>query len=174
MLGLNVNKVFGIIPTLLLVNYWYFVVRISMSMVGTVYRTLDMRLWQELALHPWIQFSIVGWGLSLQNKGNFLYSAATTNSTMDSSTKTMEDGVVDSPPNRNAQPGRVSSPLPLKAKSTTQTRCPGSFGDSRSSRKLYNIPSFSSPSGVVKVFLRTSINFLYLSCYLFSWTCIEI
>jgi hypothetical protein len=60
--GLNVNKVFGIIPTLLLVNYWYFVVRISMSMVGTAYRTLDMRLWQELALHPWIQFSIVGGG----------------------------------------------------------------------------------------------------------------
>jgi hypothetical protein len=115
-----------------------------------------------------------GGGLSLQSKGNFLYYAATANSTMDSSAKTMEDGVVDSPPNRNAQPGRVSSPSPLKAKSTTQKRCPGSFGDSRSSRKLYNIPSSSSPSGVVKVFLRTSINFLYLSCYLLSWTCIEI
>jgi hypothetical protein len=115
-----------------------------------------------------------GWGLSFQSKGNFLYSATTTNSTMDNSAKTMEDGVVDSPPNRNAQLGRVSSPSPLKAKSTTQTRYLGSFGDSRSSRKLYNIPSSSSPSGVVKVFLRTSINFLYLSCYLLSWTCIEI
>ena len=115
-----------------------------------------------------------GGGFSLQSKGNFLYSAATTNSTMDSSVKTMEDGVEDSPPNRNAQPLRVSSLSPLKAKSTTQTGCLGSFGDSRSSCKLYNIPSSSSPSKVVKVFLRTSISFLYLSYYLLSWTCIEI
>ena len=56
---------------------------------------------------------------SLQSKGNFLYSAAIANSTMDSPAKMMEDGVVDSPPNCNAQPLRVSPPSPLKAKSTT-------------------------------------------------------
>ena len=146
-----------------------------MSMVGTTCRTVDMRLWQELALHPWIQFSIVGeGGFSLQSKDNFLYSAVIANSTMDSAAKTMKDGVVDSPPNRNAQPQKVSSPSPLKTKSTTQRRCLGLFGDSRSSCKLYNIPSSSSPSLVMKVFLRTPINFLYLSCYLLSWTCIEI
>ena len=149
--------------------------KIFVSMLGTTYQTVEMRLWQELVLHPWIQFSIVeGGGFSLQNKGNFLYSAATVNSTMDSSAKTMEDSVVDSSPNRNAQPLRASSLSPLKAKSTTQRRCPSAFGDSRSSRKLYNILSSSSPLLAVKVFLRTSINFLYISCYLLSWMCIEI
>ena len=109
-----------------------------------------------------------GGGYTLQSKGNFLYSAATANSTMASSAKTMEDGVVDSPPNCKAQPLRVSSLSPLKAKSTTKMHCQGSFGDSRSSRKLYNIPSSSSPSGVVKVLLRNSISFLYLICNLLS------
>jgi hypothetical protein len=33
-----------------------------MSLVGTTYRTLDMRMWEQLALHQWIQFSIVGVG----------------------------------------------------------------------------------------------------------------
>jgi hypothetical protein len=55
-----------------------------------------------------------GWDCSLQSKGNFLYYAATANSTMDNSTKTMDDGVVDSPSNRNAQLVIVSSPSPLR------------------------------------------------------------
>ena len=101
-------------------------------------------------------------GCAPQSKGNFLYSAATANSTMENSAKTLEDGVVDSPPNRNALPLRVSSPSPLKTKSSTRTQRSGSFGDTRSSRKLYNIPSSSSPSRVVKVFLRTSIIFKLL------------
>jgi hypothetical protein len=106
-----------------------------------------------------------GGGCTLQSTGNFLYSAATANSTIDSSGKMIEDGVVDSPPNRNAQPVRVSSPSPLKAKSTTKTLCLGSYGDPRSSRKLYNIPSSSSPSGVLKVFLRTSTNYFIFDLY---------
>ena len=101
-----------------------------------------------------------GGGCALQSKGDFLYSAAIANSTMENSAKTMEDGVVDSSPNRNAQPLRISSPSPLKAKLTTKTRCSGSFGDSRTLRKLYNIPSSSSFTGMVKVFLRTYISFL--------------
>ena len=31
-------------------------------MVGTAYRTLDMRMWEEFALHQWIWFWIVGEG----------------------------------------------------------------------------------------------------------------
>ena len=38
-----------------------------------------------------------GGGFALQSKDNFLYSIAIANSTMDSSTKMMENGVVDSP-----------------------------------------------------------------------------
>ena len=56
---------------------------------------------------------------SLQSKGKFLYFVATANSTIDSSTKTMEDGVVDSLPNCNALLVKVSSPSPLRAKSMT-------------------------------------------------------
>jgi hypothetical protein len=66
--------------------------------------------------------------------------------------KTMDDGVVDRPPNRNAQLVTVSSPSPLRAKSMTPARIRGSFGDSRSSRKLYDISSSSLLSRVVKVF----------------------
>ena len=60
--------------------------------------------------------------------------------------------VVDSPPNRNAQPLRVSFPSSLRAKSLTPSRIQGSFDDSRSSRKFYDIPSSSMPSAMVKVF----------------------
>jgi hypothetical protein len=66
--------------------------------------------------------------------------------------KTMDDGIVDSPPNRNAQLVIASSPSPLRAKSMKPARIRGSFGDSRSSCKLYDIPSSSLPSGMVKVF----------------------
>jgi hypothetical protein len=71
---------------------------------------------------------------------------------MDSSTETMEDAVVDSLPNHNAQPLIVSYPSPLRAKSMTSAHMLGSFGDSRSSCKLYDSPSSSMPCGVLKVF----------------------
>jgi hypothetical protein len=93
-----------------------------------------------------------GGDFSNQSKGNFLYSTATANSTIDSSTKTMKDGVVDSPPNRNVLHVRVSSPSPLRAKSMTPPCIQGSFGNSRSSWKLYDIPSSSLPSEVINVF----------------------
>jgi hypothetical protein len=44
-----------------------------MSMVGTTYWTLDTRMWEELALHQWIQFSIVGVG-HLQFKVRAIFS----------------------------------------------------------------------------------------------------
>jgi hypothetical protein len=64
----------------------------------------------------------------------------------------MEDGVVDSPPNENLQPVAISSPSPLRAKCATPTRNQHSFGDPRSSRKLYDNSSSSLLCGVVKVF----------------------
>jgi hypothetical protein len=60
---INVNKVIVIIPKLFLVNLLHFLVRISMSMLRPVYQTWDMKMCQELALHPWIQLWIVGVGL---------------------------------------------------------------------------------------------------------------
>jgi hypothetical protein len=77
------------------------------------------------------------------------------NSTMDSSINMIEDGIVDSPPNCNVQPVTVSSPSPLRAKSTTSVYIRGSFGDLRSSRKFYDIPSSSMPYRVAKVFSKT-------------------
>jgi hypothetical protein len=55
---------------------------------------------------------------------------------MDKSKKMIEDGVVDSPPNRNSHPVTVNSPSPLRAKTRTMARTPGSNGDSIS---FYNI-----------------------------------
>jgi hypothetical protein len=66
-----------------------------------------------------------GWDCLLQSKGNFLYSAVTANSTMDNLTKTMDNGVVNSPPNHNAQPMTVSSLSPLRAKLTTPVQISG-------------------------------------------------
>jgi hypothetical protein len=120
-----INNFFVIILQLLLLNLLHFLVRICMSMLGLAYQTRDMKMCQEIALHPWIQSWTGGgggWDGSIQSKGNFLYSAATANSTMDCSMKMMEDGIVDSPPNRNVQPIAVSSLSPLRAKCTTPTR----------------------------------------------------
>ena len=60
-----------------------------------------------------------GWNYLLQSKGNFFYFAATANSTMDNSTTTKDDGVVNSPPNCNTQPMTINSLLLLRAKLTT-------------------------------------------------------
>jgi len=49
--------------------------------------------------------------------GYILYSARTAQSTMDFSTMSMEDGVVDSPPNGGQRAKVVSSPSPMKCPS---------------------------------------------------------
>jgi hypothetical protein len=59
-----------------------------------------------------------GLDYSQRSKLNFLYSAATTNSTMDYSVKVIEDDAVDSPPSRSQIPLTVSSPSPLKVTSS--------------------------------------------------------
>ena len=49
--------------------------------------------------------------LSEHDKRHLLYSAATTQSTMDYSRKAVEDDVVDSPPSRGIVPLPISSPF---------------------------------------------------------------
>jgi hypothetical protein len=143
-------------------------------MLGPAYQTRDMKMCQELALHPWIHLWIVGGGtVHFEVRAIFSTLQEPWIRQMDCSTKMIEDGVVDSPPNRNAQPVIVSSPLPLRTKSMTPACIRGSFGDSRSSCKFYDIPSSFLPCGVVKVFSKTFIGVWYFSCYLMTCTCIE-
>jgi hypothetical protein len=59
MLDITINKVFVIIPKLLLVNLLHFMVRIIISMLGLAYQTRDLKMCQALVLHPWIQSWIV-------------------------------------------------------------------------------------------------------------------
>ena len=54
------------------------------------------------------------------SKGNLLYSAATTQSTMDYSPKAMEDGVVDSPPSCEVLVA-MNSPFPLRGKAMVKS-----------------------------------------------------
>ena len=56
-----------------------------------------------------------------RRKGNFLYSAATTQSMIDYSRKALEDGIVDSPPNRDVVPVAVNSPSPLRSKASARS-----------------------------------------------------
>ena len=51
----------------------------------------------------------------LLSKGNLLYFAATTQSTMDYSPKAVEDRIVDSPPSREV-PKAMNLPSPLRGK----------------------------------------------------------
>jgi hypothetical protein len=121
---INVNKVFVIIPKLL-VNLLYFLVRISISMLEPVYQTWDMKMPRTCVAFVDSVIDCRGWDCSLQSNGNFLYSAVTANSTMDNLTKKMEDGIVNSLPNYNAQPMTVSSLSPLRAKLTTPVQISG-------------------------------------------------
>ena len=60
----------------------------------------NLKLYKALTLRLWIQFWIKGiWTFCNQvNFGIFLFSTTIANSTMDYSTKMIENGVVDSPP----------------------------------------------------------------------------
>ena len=55
---------------------------------------------------------IEAYAFSQHNKGNLLYSAPTAQSTIDYSSKAVDDEVVDSPPSRGASLV-VNSPSPL-------------------------------------------------------------
>jgi hypothetical protein len=92
-----------------------------------------------------------GLDFSQQSKENFLYSAAPANSTMDYSTKVMEDSVVDSPPSRGPIPNAVTSPSPLKGKTRSRAQILNLGTDLRSIRKLYHPPTSSIQETLVKV-----------------------
>jgi hypothetical protein len=79
--------------------------------------------------------SILDYGqFIILSTGNFLYSAATANSTMDFSTKPIEDNVVDSPPSGRPRPRVSCSPSPLR--SIGQPTSPNS-SERMAQRKLY-------------------------------------
>ena len=79
------------------------------------------------------QFAISQSGL-----GHIMYSAMTTRSTIDFSAKPIEDGVVNSPPNREKHSKAMCSPSPLKQQQ--QSMSPTVFPSTNvfAPRKLYN------------------------------------
>jgi hypothetical protein len=97
----------------------------------------NLKLYETLVLRPWIQFWIRGvWTFCNQvNFGIFLFSTAIANSTMDYSTKMIENGVVDSPPSCDHILQGVSLPSPLRVRTKAATRLPSFRVDLRSSRK---------------------------------------
>jgi hypothetical protein len=92
-----------------------------------------------------------GLDFSQQSKENFLYSAAPANSTMDYSTKVMEDSVIDSPPNRCPILTAMTSSSPLKGRIRSGARILKSRTNLRSIRKLYDSPILSIVETLVKV-----------------------
>jgi len=81
--------------------------------------------------------------LSVHSKGNFLYSAATAQSTMDYSSAKIQEGVVDSPPSRGAIPSPVHSPSPMRT-SVMGATLEDRFRDTNGSqRRLYGNQSTS-------------------------------
>lgn len=75
---------------------------------------------------------------AILSTGNFLCSAATANSTMDFSLKPVDDGVVDSPPNRTPQQPKSCSPSPLRSAHAVFSRMSPSPPDRVPQRKLYD------------------------------------
>ena len=69
--------------------------------------------------------------------GNFLCSVPTVNSTMDFSVKPIEEGVVDSPPNRNLRMPISCSPLPLRSMHRRASSMSPDSSDKGTQRKLY-------------------------------------
>ena len=74
---------------------------------------------------------------AILSTGNFLCSATTANSTMDFSTKPVEDGVVDSPPNGAHRLRKSCSPLPLRSRDPITSRMSPSASERVPQRKLY-------------------------------------
>jgi hypothetical protein len=96
---------------------------------------------------------------SQHNKGNFLFPALTANSTMDYSTKVIEDGVVDSPPSCSHVLLMVSLPSPLRGKTRPIVRIMSSAANSRSFQKLCDATFSSIPRALVKVCSILTISF---------------
>ena len=77
-------------------------------------------------------------GLSEHDKRHLLYSAATTQSTMDYSCKAVEDDVVDSPPSCGIVPLPISSPSPLRVRGAGQSSM-SRHGDTNGAQHSLNL-----------------------------------
>ena len=86
-----------------------------------------------------------------------LYSGATAQSTMDFSTKPIEDGVVNSPPPGGSRIAAMLSPSPLRSVPTSSG--PSSHGFNPSQRKLYNDDDY--PIHEHRVYI-SCLDFLFL------------
>lgn len=85
--------------------------------------------------------SILDYGqyaISQSGTGHIMYSAATAQSTMDFSTKPINDGVVDSPPYGGKRPLSVCSPSPLKSRTLITSPRVGLAPGGAPQRRLYN------------------------------------
>jgi hypothetical protein len=69
--------------------------------------------------------------------GNFMCSAPTINSTMDFAIKHIEDGVVDSPPEKKPRLPVSCSPSPLRSRDARDSSVPPNLNDNGTQRKLY-------------------------------------
>lgn len=85
--------------------------------------------------------SILDYGqyaISQSGTGHIMYSAATAQSTMDFSTKPINDGVVDSPPYGGKRPLSVCSPSPLKSRTLISSPRVRQGPGGAPQRKLYD------------------------------------
>ena len=85
--------------------------------------------------------SILDYGqyaISQSGTGHIMYSAATAQSTMDFSTKAIDDDVVDSPPFGGKRPHSVSSPSPLKSRTPITSPKSSTRNVGAPQRKLYD------------------------------------
>jgi len=85
--------------------------------------------------------SILDYGqyaISQSGTGLIMYSAATAQSTMDFSTKPIDDDVVDSPPFGGKRPHPVSSPSPLKSRPPITSPISRTHNVGAPQRKLYD------------------------------------
>ena len=96
---------------------------------------------------------------AISSKRKILYSGATAQSTMDFSSKPIEDGVVNSPPRGGSRITAVLSPSPLRSVPTPSE--PSSHGYNPSQRKLYKDDNY--PMDEHRVYIS------YLDFYFFYY-----
>ena len=98
-------------------------------------------------------------------------SAATAQSTMDFSTRPIEDGVVTSPPNGGPRPLSVRSPSPLGSREPSTSRRSRSPSDRAPQRKLYEDVACPIDSVEVRILSFPALLFLFQGLALrFSYT----
>ena len=90
--------------------------------------------------------SILDYGqYEILSTGNFLCSAPTLNSTMDFSSKHVEDGVVDSPPEKKPRLPVSYSPSPLRSREAHRLSISPTASDIGTQRKLYGDANYAIP-----------------------------